>query len=160
RCSAAPTGPPCGTSNGSRRTRCRRCCGRSWCRPADRGTCSRCRPAARDDDADRRSAARARARARRAWPPPPDRGRRPCRGWAWVRPWLPPWLPRAPIMARRAGGPSTALFRRVRRGLVALAAEEADIAELHAQQLVEPDVDHRRDVEREELRHQQAADDG
>ena len=48
---------PCGTSNGSRRTPWPRCCGRSACRPAGRGTCSRCRRAARDDGADRRSAA-------------------------------------------------------------------------------------------------------
>ena len=84
RCSAARPGLPCGTSNGSRRRRCRRCCGRSGCRPAGRGTCSRCRRAARDDGADRRSAARARAPARSPWRPSRDRARSHCRAFGVV----------------------------------------------------------------------------
>ena len=43
------------------------------CRPAGRGTCSRCRRAATDDGADRRSAARARAPAPASWRPTRDR---------------------------------------------------------------------------------------
>ena len=58
-----------GGAGASRRTPWRRCCGRSACRPAGRGTCSRCRRAARDDGADRRSAARAPAPPRSPWRP-------------------------------------------------------------------------------------------
>ena len=47
-----------------------------------------------------------------------------------------------------------------RLGLVSLAAEEADLAELHTQEPVEPDVDNRSDEQRQQLRDHEAADHG
>src|SRR5205823_9756263 len=55
-------------------------------------------------------------------------------------------------------GHGETLFGRLVCLLVALAAEEAELTELHAEQPVEPDVNDRSDEQREQLRNHEAAD--